>query len=262
MATVLHKPRRNACGFTIIELTISMVIVLILCALAIGAWQSSVQNSHSAQCQQRLRNLANAGLLYATENNGKLPDRSRWNYATVASKPLSLLPYMGLELDENPSAAMLEKLLLCPAAKHSEYKPSSESKSYSINQYATGSDVGSNDTWESQVRDRESPLRLINVKSPSTQAFFMDGTYVNDGFGKRFSVFQDSIRLTAREDIMGGGWQTPFLHGDAIFVVFLDGHVERITREYAEAELIGPANPSASQAHTSPRTRPFWGAGK
>lgn len=258
-----HSFHRCLCrAFTITELLIATAIVVVLCALAMGAREKVLQGSHAAQCQRQLRNLAQAGLLYAADNGGKLPDRTRWQYITAASEPLSLLPYMGVKLDGNVDQSRLRKLLLCPVANHSEYRPENDYKSFSINQYATGGDVGNPGTWQEQVQARESPTHLLQVQNPSKQAFFMDGPYNKDSFGGRFSAYQDSIRLTPRDETTGGSWKTPYLHSNGFFVVFLDGHVEHISREYAEAELVGPANPSDSQAHTSPRRHSFWGAGK
>ncbi len=245
-------------GFSVLELTVVALLVATLLCLLLPTFSRLNQKSMSSKCQSHLRNLASAAILSSIDRNGALPDRADWKSTTLAQK--SILPYLGMPLRTTTQPASdAASPLTCPAAQSSPFRTDSELQvTYSINQYATGGD--SNTTWETQVRDRGTPLRLPNVKNPAQQAFFMDGTMQTDGYGARYSSFQDPSRLTIREDPQEAGWKTPFLHQNAIHVVFLDGHLEPVSRKRAEDELIGAANPSTGQS--SPRVHPFWGTEK
>ncbi len=234
------------------------MIVAVLAMLA-GSMSGSIRKKADVtRCQNNLRQIAAGASAYTAERNGVLPDRGSWDTPRSA---WSILPYLGDSDGSGP-----REVLVCPAIARSTYRPvEKDYRSYSINQYATGSDNSSanaRETWQSQVASRNAPQRISNVKQPSAQAFFMDGTFLEDSYGARFSAFMDSSRLTARDGRDESGAKTPFIHENAIVVVFLDGHLETITRSRAEAELIGPANPASSQSATSPRRHPFWGAEK
>ncbi len=251
-------------GFTLMEILIVFAIVAILIALLFPTLSNARTSAHAAQCQSNLRALASAGLSYAADKNGYLPDRTRWKQFTET--PYSIIPYAGQEfLDSNAANKLKNTFLTCPATQSSPWGTTEAGhRTYSINQYATGSDTSSGSgstSWISHVENRDAPVRLLNVESPASMAFFMDGTALQDTSGYRYSVYTAPDRLERiSEDT--ASWRTVYSHNDTIYVAFLDGHVAQLTYEEAKEKLIGPTNPSASQAHLSPRTRPFWGAKK
>lgn len=248
-------------GSTLIEILLATAIIIVLLALLFPVFDRVRVNADTARCQRNLREIATAALLYASDNGGLLPDRSRWASETDVQR--SILPYMGL----TASQLKADSVLTCPAIQRSPYRSKLNfgHRTYSINQYATGSGY-SDTTWEAHVLNRDSPLRLVQVKRPQEQAFFMDGTALKDSAlgseGYRYSVFQAPDRLAAADENNSSSWRTPYVHQGQVCVVFLDGHVELIDRIYAERELVGPTNPSPSQSHTSPRRQVFWGAEK
>ncbi len=249
-------------GFTLPEVLIAIGLIAALAALLFPAAGRLRGRSDAAKCQNNLRQIANAGFMFAADNSGRLPDRARWTYTT--DPPQSILPYLGLSTPNQK----VDSVLTCPAIQKSRFAANKAEwhRTYSINQYATGGDHG-DDNWTTQVFNRGVPVRTSGMEQPSQQAFFMDGTALNDealgAKGYRYSAFQAPDRLAAAKgDDSDSGWRTPFIHDDHINVIFLDGHGEVISRARAEAELVGPTNPSASQAASSPRTRPFWGTKK
>lgn len=249
-------------GFTVAEMLIVIALIGTLAVLLFPASGRLQRRSDAAKCQNNLRQLANAGFLYAADNGGRLPDRTRWTYSTTPVG--SLLPYLGLATPNQK----IDSALTCPAIQKSRFRTTQVEwhRTYAINQYATGSDTGNSDDWNSTVLSRDVPVRTLGVDQASQQAFFMDGPVVFDsalgGPGYRYSSYSAPDRLNPAKGDGDSGWNTPFVHDDHVNVVFLDGHVEAISREQAEAGLVGPTNPSASLASTSPRTRPFWGTKK
>ena len=242
------------------ELLLALALVAALAALLLPAIRRVSERGAAVKCQAQLRGLAQAAFSYAADHNGLLPDRSAWKSPTAASH--SLLPYVGVPIrSSGDPAADSASVLTCPAVKAGPFSTMEERRvTYSINQYATASDITNTAIWTTQVFNRGVPLRLLNIKIPARQSFFMDGTAIPNGMPVRYSAFQDPSRIGPRDDLENPGWATPFLHGDAIHVVFLDGHLERLSRHDAERELAGAANPSAGQY--SPRVLPFWGASK
>lgn len=245
-----------------LESLIAVALIAALAALLLPAVGRLRGRSDAVKCQSNLRQIANAAFLYAADNAGRLPDRTRWTYSTDPVR--SILPYLGLATPNQK----VNSVLTCPAIQKSRFRTTEAEwhRTYSINQYATGADHGSRDNWISTVFNRGVPVKMVGADQASRQAFFMDGTTLYDSaLGEpsyRYSAYSAPDRLNPAKGDDDSGWNTPFVHDDQINVVFLDGHVEVISRAYAEAELVGPTNPSASQASSSPRTRPFWGTKK
>jgi prepilin-type processing-associated H-X9-DG protein len=234
---------------------VAILILLVLAALSMGALKGVLERSLDVKCQSNLRQLALAGGFYIADKNGQLPDRGTWASSTGTE---SLVPYLGLR-DSNGSGYAAR--MLCPAIAKSTFRPHEDrdQRSYSINQFATGSDnasANSRETWQTQVFARGAPLKLGRVANPAAQAFFIDGPMVPDKDAFRFSTFQSCDRL---QPVVPDSslWQTYYPHSQCVNVVFLDGHLERITEEKAREKLVG-----TSTGTPSPRTEPFWGATK
>lgn len=106
--------KRNNRGFTLIELLIVIAIIGVLIAMLAPAIASTRTRSQMATCMNNMRQIAMAALMYADDNNEKLPDvtdtvnyidnptvyncpqdhdpTSPNSYAAWISTPASLLP--------------------------------------------------------------------------------------------------------------------------------------------------------------------------
>lgn len=71
--------RRHSSGFTLIELLTVIAIIGILAAILIPVVGSVRERARGAVCQTNLRNIGMAMLLYAEDNNGRLPPFSPMN---------------------------------------------------------------------------------------------------------------------------------------------------------------------------------------
>lgn len=110
---------RRSSGVSLIEILIAIVISAILVTLLLGAVGRAKDQALNAKCAATLRQIGNAFLAYAAENNGTFPtmfrgpapaaEESYWNY-TIA-------PYLGLRSDQG--AAL--NTLLCPAPSKEKF---------------------------------------------------------------------------------------------------------------------------------------------
>jgi prepilin-type N-terminal cleavage/methylation domain-containing protein/prepilin-type processing-associated H-X9-DG protein len=249
-------------GFTLIELLVVMAVLAVVAALFFPTLSNTRSVSEEVRCLNNLRQLATGAFGYAADNNGLLPDRTLWPTAT--STPRSLVPYVGLAFREATAApSAKQSVFTCPAIYQSPYRPGDNqdwARTYSINQYSTGSDGGGaavRTDWESHVRDYEAPLRVLNVKNAAEQAFFIDGTVLREAAGNRYSVHTSPSRLEPADENNAAAWVTPMIHNKKVNVVYLDGHASSITQIHAERELISVTNAAGSK-----RKIPFWGSGK
>lgn len=223
-----------------------MVMVVVLASLLIPVFRHVLDKAGTVKCSENLRQIASAALAWASENNGRLPDKSRW-YSTSAGDAYSLLPYLGISGDGQKISQ--ECVLTCPVFNRKYPTTHSPIRTYSINRYAVGSDVNDEKEWQ-KILNNDSPTRLQRVAQPSRTVFFMDGKpHEGNLSGASPSA---SYRSYAAPDSIGPT-VTPHLHDGGLNAAFFDGHVERISTAWIEDQQL---------TATSSRTNVFWGAGK
>jgi prepilin-type N-terminal cleavage/methylation domain-containing protein len=96
--TLVMSRTGNKSGFTLIELLVVIGIIAILVALAFPIYGMAIQHAKSTSCFIRMRNVGEAFLSYASDNDGQLPGRVEGPGAI--KWPTLLLPYVG----NNPKA--------------------------------------------------------------------------------------------------------------------------------------------------------------
>src|SRR5690606_11636545 len=94
----MHRSRLNA--FTLLELLLTIAMIAVVAVLLFIGTKGVRSKADTARCAANLRQLATAGLLYANERGGVLPDRTAWASVTVANGAASLLPYLHIPIGQ------------------------------------------------------------------------------------------------------------------------------------------------------------------
>jgi len=234
----------SRCGFTLVETLVTIAILVILGSLLFPAFRNLANQTHSAKCASQLRQIATAALAWSHDNQGRLPDQTRW-YSRSKGDNYSLFGYLGFA--DTGQQVLRDTVYTCPVFVRQFPTAATPYRTYAINRYATGSHLGGTVAEWNQVLNSDPPQTLARVKSPSRMAFFMDGRPNTLAPADTYSY-----RSYAAPDSIGPG-NTPHLHQGGLNVVFVDGHVERISTQWIAQEEL---------AVTARRVHPFWGAGQ
>lgn len=85
-------------GFTLIEMIATVAIVLVLSAFLFSGTKSAMEKAKAAQCVGKIKNIATAFNLYASENNGSYPQFANEAGAPLIGNPLDhFKTYLGTE---------------------------------------------------------------------------------------------------------------------------------------------------------------------
>lgn len=231
------KPRGNG-GWSLVEMMVAVIILIVLAALILPALQSARSVSNQMVCSSRLRNIAMAGSNWILDHDGAMLDAMYWRLPSETHSG-SLLPYLGYKASQLNTK--LATPLSCPSSLQ-EVGPNPDwNRSYSINVYACMSETG----VRSGMFDRQAS-KIQQVARPSQMAFFMDGNFLSTGSAER-KVGTASIALPWNERAKTGFYARH--RGKRANVVFLDCHVQAMTvEEFPQG------------ADTQQRTSAFWGS--
>lgn len=240
---------RQVRAFSLLEVLVSITVVVILGMLILPSFLSVQGSSAAVRCATNLRNVMIASLAWTTDNDGFLPDRTYWSVILRGSStdPWSIFPYLGIPEGNRDE----DSVLTCPELrnKYEIGQPrsvvSAWHRTYGINMYTIGSISGSRRV-EEQSSLEFSYMKLSAIPFDlSKVAFFFDGpiTIVSANEANFHQVFQYPELRDAAVGVKG----TDYIHSGAINVVFLDGHVKRISREQNLKENL------------TDRSKPIWG---
>ncbi len=228
-------------AFSMMELLVALAIVAVLAAIVLPTLGVMRSRGEASRCVSNLRQIGVAVLAQARDRNGLLPDMGAYSSDKARDLEYSLLPYLGYPLGAGDDQQ--DTVFTCPSAWKATPTRTRLRRTYGINRYATSSRINEPQDFD-KIKDHI-PLRLQNVKSPSSMALFMDGAPRADATeAATYYVDQNYARLNPTRT------PTCFVHSGALHVVFLDGHVEPITEAYALREL----------AERQSTKHPFWGS--
>jgi prepilin-type N-terminal cleavage/methylation domain-containing protein/prepilin-type processing-associated H-X9-DG protein len=152
----VRRPDHRA--FTLVELLVTIGIIGILAALALGTASTFIRRGDSSKCLSQLRNLATAALAAKTDHNGKFPafrvhhwdangflsSNATFEWSNLPVPP-SIGEVLGTSLGFEPmntlwiAPSLMPQPLQCPAArKNSRQAWINQCAAYRYNAYAIG----------------------------------------------------------------------------------------------------------------------------
>ncbi|MBC2603363.1 prepilin-type N-terminal cleavage/methylation domain-containing protein [Puniceicoccus vermicola] len=228
---------RQRKAFSLIELLTVITIIGILASIVFASVSHIRALAQSSKCAANLKQLHAAATLWGADHKHRMPDNRFWAYNGEPgsnSYPYQLAPYLGFEnmsIGDDPGE--IASAMRCPASESETPSTQQWDRTYSINNHATS-------TSEGKVRsDRWYPASIHQIAHPARMALFMDGT-VSPGSGSYWTNAQNT-----QVDSGGSGAVLSYPHDGTMNVVFVDGHVERFSKEVMVAQY--------SEAYI-----PFW----
>jgi prepilin-type N-terminal cleavage/methylation domain-containing protein/prepilin-type processing-associated H-X9-DG protein len=244
-------PRR---GFTLVELLVVVGIVALLVAIVLPALAKARESANRLACQNNLRQVGNALVIYLNHSRGLLPvaprhvspgtnDYDAWYYYSQpggGGSGGSRVSYFD-NLAESPLGRILRlsprdyRLLLCPSDQSAATRrPPAYPYSYVINRFFNGNAGGGG-----VIR------RITECRSPATKVWLYeeDAATVDDGNGDLWTTtweFADLLALRHDErnrklpdGASAAGIPNAARRGN---VLFADGHVDFVPRTVAHAK--------------------------
>ncbi len=229
----LHK------GFTLIELLVVIAIVAILAALLIPTAARSLEAARAVQCLSQLRQLSIAAHNYAANRNGRLPPayaqnrfedgrllRAEWDYITEVDWT------QGGRQSRRPGLLWEDEIDVrvhqCPSFRGADNAHGDPYTGYNYNTSYLG---------RGPAEANPEPVRLQDVRSPTTCAMFGDGEYA-DGANKFMRApFDDVDKGGDRFAFRHTGTQG-FRHAGRTHVVFVDGHTAALATAYGGPQAV------------------------
>jgi prepilin-type N-terminal cleavage/methylation domain-containing protein/prepilin-type processing-associated H-X9-DG protein len=215
-------------GFTLIELLVVIAIIAILAAILFPVFARARMRAHTATCISNLKQLSNAMLMYADDNQGRLPDVG-WGYNTsnwcgfdrsrkwAVVENGSLWPYV-----------RSAKVYLCPLDRNREANPANvvpppgkSIRDFPLS-YSMNSDLDKKKV-DSIGKDPTRMLLLIHeARNPK------DSTTGNPNVGINDGIFLPTPGYT--QDVPDR------VHYDGTTIAYLDGHARWASYEQLIAE--------------------------
>lgn len=191
---------RSPSGFTLIELLTVIAVIGILAAILIPVTARVRESARASQCQNQLRQIHLAVLLYSEDHEGHFPDDNNEGGKTWT---MEIASYLGYDRHLNH-----KEILECPSKPGLIPDWQFWHSNYAMNFLLVA--------YDGQDPRR---LRVEQIQNPSRIML------AHDWFGWGRISMPSSIRgFPARQAEV-------FIHNDRSNAVFLDGHVRPLSRE-------------------------------
>jgi prepilin-type N-terminal cleavage/methylation domain-containing protein len=227
--TAIHSDRGNLsagrAAFTLIELLVVIAIIAILAALLLPALSGAKEQAKRTQCTSNLRQIVYSCLLYANDNNSRLP--LGW-YAPPTSVTLSwdqmILPF-----------GAPTKILVCPS------ETQSATRDYWVNANMDDSVENYGDPNQTGVIGAGVTRKLETILRPVDTIAFTEirdetAAYALGGVSKPGSGW--GWGLWAHEDL----FTLRYPHLKTQTIAFCDGHIQGMGSNVLLGPLHSPGN--------------------
>ncbi len=209
-------------GLSLVEMVVAVALIGVLLAIAFPLFGNVRSSAQQAACQGKLRQLGGALRLYLNEHRDVFPP--------VGTAHSLLAPYLGVEVpltDPLQASDTAVEPFLCPADR----EPTRAAiRSYAINFYL----------GEVDKPTVQNITRMAQVLRPSRTLYIIDGY-------RRSKNVTHQARVSLGTYGFGGGegaeFGARFNHRQMANLLFVDGHVESLSREATQAraqELLFP----------------------
>ncbi len=209
MTTPETKDVSDGGGFSLVEILVVMAVMAALVALLFPMLGKVRERSATARCVGQLKTVALAAMLFSGDHDGSFPANVYWNSRFDKDGEFGIREYLGFA-DRDAKGA--DTVLTCPGLQATH--PTSGyafNHNYAINRYATAG------------RPDSRYQKMTAVTEPAAMAYFMD-SYATSSTAEKGYYFAASVKEADRPQFF-------YPHRDTLQVVFVDGHVKRVTRE-------------------------------
>jgi prepilin-type N-terminal cleavage/methylation domain-containing protein/prepilin-type processing-associated H-X9-DG protein len=246
-----QKSRFARRGFTLIELLAVIAIVGVLAAILILTLGRVRKSAQGAVCENNLRQIGAVSLLWMADNKGRLPGSGTLASTGFSASWQDVFNYALFPAYQNGSVAVLQRMGDTPVSGQM-YCPSMERWSSSaLQQSSVRAYVMNTNAY--------SPTGAVNMGAFGAFSAYKSGALYN-AFGSPSRTFYvwdsemttDSLQVTAAGNVPGGSGQIvwdnsagdtakdmspysannraySFRHGGTMNILFLDGHVAKLT---------------------------------
>lgn len=208
--TLIRTPR----AFTLVELLVVISIIGILAGLSIPGIQKATEFGRRANCTSNLKNLSQAFLAFANQNDSYLPSILYNNTVWISFLSEAGLIQAPTAYSENRG----KTILYCPSACSVRKPGAGNWNTYSMNDYAGERDpsIGSQSNFG---------MKLNRISSLSKLALVMDGCWVG-GYGYTANT-DPSQQPPAGAHPPAKAANDP---SSGVNVAYADGHVELVRK--------------------------------
>ncbi|EIQ02186.1 hypothetical protein OpiT1DRAFT_00769 [Opitutaceae bacterium TAV1] len=217
---------------TLIELLTVIAIIGILAGILIPTVGRVRETARTAQCASNLRQIQAAVFLWINDNRDQMPNAKAWcrnEVSTDSAYPYQISQYLNFKAQKNIDWTSASSPMKCETghAKNPATASVHFGRTYSINAWATATNMDGAEI-KTRVASQGYAVRLSDIPHPSRMVFFLDGA-VEAGGGTYLT------NLNAAQVPDSAAPPIQYVHHDSINVVFIDGHVQRITKADMQA---------------------------
>jgi prepilin-type processing-associated H-X9-DG protein/prepilin-type N-terminal cleavage/methylation domain-containing protein len=211
----LKNHRLSHRGLSLVELLVSVLVILVIAAVAVPIGKGMMERSHAANCSRNLSQIGIATMLYAGDHNFQLPRTVHQRRQGGISWTISLQPYTASKL-----------VFRCERDPHPN-RP----YSYVINDFLTPNPSGASHLDFSRLSKLTAPHSIVMFAEAAAGYAGSDHFHFSPYEG--VAIPPETFRRQVDVE----------LHGRAANYLFADGHVETLDWIEVKRRLSEATNP-------------------